>query len=576
MSLDDLKSREELLAEVAELRHRVAQLEHAENRPLPLRRDDVLTATAVGVSASTGQEFYQLLALHLADSLSCEYAEVGITSPEKSNHIRTLALVSHGKLLDNIEYDLAHTPCSNVLKRELCLYPSRVQQEFPRDQWLTDWQVDSYAGTPLISASGEVLGLICVMSKRPFPDPSAVGAALQIFAVRAAAEIERERATQSLQNSEEMFRQIAENIRDVFWLFDYAQDRLLYVSPAFETVWGRPAAWLLEDHSRWLETIHEDDRTWIKVFDRRDLPGKTLEQYYRIRRPDGSIRWIHGRRFVVPNALGEDYRIAGVAEDITQQREAAERLQQQAAELAHVARVSSMGELVAGIAHEVNQPLHVISVFSSTISAALAGEGKWEPRDLAKWNDEIARAAGRAADIIRRLRGYVSKGPPTWSQVDLNSLIRESLELVVIERRQHRARVDLQLLEPAPILVADAIGIQQVLVNLLRNAIEAMSERETSERIVAVRTRVTAEGIEVSVIDRGTGISPEEMPRLFEPFFTSKATGMGMGLPISRTIIEAHGGRIWAENNEAGGATFSFVLPIRKDAAAATSQCKTG
>jgi two-component system, LuxR family, sensor kinase FixL len=576
MSLDDLKSRDELLAEVDELRHRVAQLEQDENRSLPLRRDDVLTATAVGVSAATGQEFYQLLALHLADSLGCEYAEVGITSPAKTNHIRTLALVSHGQLLDNIDYDLAYTPCGNVLQREMCLYPSRVQQEFPRDQWLIDWQVDSYAGTPLISASGEVLGLICVMSKRPFPDPSAVGAALQIFAVRAAAEIERERATQSLQNSEEMFRQIAENVRDVFWLFDYAQNRLLYVSPAFETVWGRPTAWLIEDHARWLETIHEDDQNWIKVFDQRELPGKTLDQYYRIRRPDGSIRWIHGRRFVVQNADGEDYRIAGVAEDITDQREGAEKLQQQAAELAHVARVSSMGELVAGIAHEVNQPLHVISVFSSTISAALAGEGKWEPRDLVKWNDEIARAAGRAADIIRRLRGYVSKGPPAWSQVDLNLLIRESVELVVIERRQHRARVDLQLLEPAPILVADAIGIQQVLVNLLRNAIEAMSERETAERIVTVRSRATAQEIEVSVVDQGTGISPEEMPRLFEPFFTSKATGMGMGLPISRTIVEAHGGRIWADNNDSGGATFSFVLPIRKDTAAATSQYRTG
>jgi two-component system sensor kinase FixL len=566
MSGDDANARENMLTELVALRERVALLEQSQGRPLPLRRDDVLKATAVGVSAATGQEFYQLLALHLADSLGCEYSEVGIAPPDRPNHVRTLALVSHGKLLDNIDYDLAHTPCSNVLQREMCLYPSRVQQTFPRDQWLADWEVDSYAGTPLIAASGEVLGLICVMSKRPFPDPSAVGAALQIFAIRAAAEIERERATESLKNSEEMFRQIAENVRDVFWLFDYAEDRLLYVSPAFETVWGRPAAWLLEDHSRWLETIHEDDRIWIKVFDQRDMPGKTLDQFYRIRRPDGSIRWIHGRRFVVQNADGEDYRIAGVAEDITQQREADEKLQQQTAALAHVARVSSMGELVAGIAHEVNQPLHVISVFSSTIAAALAGEGKWEPRDLAKWNDEIARAAGRAADIIRRLRGYVSKGPPTWSQVDLNVLIRESLELVVIERRQHRARVDLQLLEPAPHFVADAIGIQQVLVNLLRNAIEAMSERPPGERIVTVRSRSIAEGIEVSVSDRGTGIGPEEMPRLFEPFFTSKATGMGMGLPISRTIIEAHGGRIGAENNDSGGATFSFVLPLRKDA----------
>jgi hypothetical protein len=145
-----------------------------------------------------GDEFHRLLVRHLCELLACEYAEVGILAPRRTDCIRTLALISHGKLLDNIEYDLAHTPCKNVVSRELCIYPRRVAQRFPEDRWLVDWQVESYAGTPLFAASRKVLGLICVMSKSEFADPVAVGTALQFWAPRTAAEIERQVAAGSL------------------------------------------------------------------------------------------------------------------------------------------------------------------------------------------------------------------------------------------------------------------------------------------------------------------------------------------------------------------------------------------
>ena len=558
MASDRQKSAAGLHDELAALRKRVAELELAAQQPAT-----VLQATAAGVSAVTGDEFFRLLARHLADSLGCEYAEVGVVTAPGAQRVRTLALVSHGDVVANLEYDLEGTPCDTVVNRELCVFPDRVQERFPRDPFLADWQVEAYAGTPLFTAAGEPLGLICVMSKRPFTEPAAVGATLQIFAVRAAGEIERQQTVESLRASEERFRQIAENVRDVFWLYDFDLERLVYISPACQAIWHRPVAWLLADPRRWLETIHEDDRAWITVFYEQDQPAMSLDQTYRIRRPDGTIRWIHGRRFPICNPAGRMYRIAGVAEDVTERIEAAEKLHTQAMQLAHVARLSSMGELVASIAHEVNQPLHVITVFASTIAAALAGEGKWQPADLQKWNDEIAKAAGRAAEIIRRLRTYVSPGPAARAEADLNVLVKESIDLVAVQTRQQRALVKLDLAGSPLVVEADAVAIEQVLVNLLRNALEAMLDRPPAERIIMVRTASTVEGVEVAVQDAGTGLDQAALDRLFTPFFTSKPKGMGMGLAICKTIIEAHRGRIWASPNSDRGATFTFVLPGR-------------
>ena len=374
---------------------------------------------------------------------------------------------------------------------------------------------------------------------------------------------EREAALSALAENDRIFRQLADNIRDLFWLYDWVEKRLLYISPAYEAVWGRPTSGLYENPGSWIDRVHADDRERVRDMGTPDQPGKFYDMVYRIVRPDGAMRWIHDRRFAVFTEAGQLYRIAGVAEDVTEQQESAEKIQQQAGHLAHVARLSTMGELVAGIAHEVNQPLHTISNYTSTIATALADKEKPVPVEkLKQWNDHISKAVMRAADIIKRTRAYMSKSPAQRELVNLNLVVEESVELVAFEARRKRAKVSLDLQRPSPHVVADPMAIQQVMVNLLRNAYEAMESTPADDRNVLVTTRIQGPSVEIAVADRGTGLTDDALGRLFSPFYTSKPEGMGMGLPISKTIIEAHEGKIWATRNDWGGATLHIRLPL--------------
>jgi two-component system sensor kinase FixL len=211
----------------------------------------------------------------------------------------------------------------------------------------------------------------------------------------------------------------------------------------------------------------------------------------------------------------------------------------------------------------VNQPLHTISNYTSAISSALAtADGQVQLDKIRKWNDDISKAVVRAADIIKRIRAYLSKNSTQRTSVNLNLLLEESVELMSFEARRLRAVVHLELQRPSPWVLVDSIAIQQVAVNLLRNAFEAMEKTTASDRVVTIRTSIRDGIAEVEVSDRGAGISDEVMSRLFATFNTSKPNGMGMGLAISKTIIEAHHGEIWATRNAKRGSTFHFTLPL--------------
>jgi len=254
---------------------------------------------------------------------------------------------------------------------------------------------------------------------------------------------------------------------------------------------------------------------------------------------------------------------ARLRSEVEERRRAEEQAALHRAELAHVGRLSTVGEMVAELAHELNQPLAAISTYAQVCERLLQMEGEEAAEDLLSSIQRIDEQARRAAEIIRRLRRFSKKSKPSQQVLDVNHLVRAIAVLVDIEARTSRIDLRFDLAEPIPPVLGDRIQIEQVLANLIRNGIEAMGTVEDARRVLTVRTRTGDEkNVEVAVHDRGSGIPAGMQRQIFDRFFTTKPHGMGIGLPISRSIIESHGGRLWAVSNSDGGTTFKFELPI--------------
>jgi C4-dicarboxylate-specific signal transduction histidine kinase len=249
--------------------------------------------------------------------------------------------------------------------------------------------------------------------------------------------------------------------------------------------------------------------------------------------------------------------------EMDERRHAEERAQQHLAELAHVARLSAIGEMVAELAHELNQPLSAICSHAQACKRFLDSGDADYVEQLGISLNQVNEQGTRAAEIIRRLRRFVAKAKPLEAIVDVNAMIRDVVELMSMDARLAEADVVMELAEPLPPVVADRIQLEQVLVNLMRNGFESLRESGHRPRRLIVRTTLDdRRNILVSMHDNGLGIAPDAVDRVFERFFTTKADGMGMGLSISRSIIESHGGNLWAASAPDGGAVFHFTLPI--------------
>jgi C4-dicarboxylate-specific signal transduction histidine kinase len=229
--------------------------------------------------------------------------------------------------------------------------------------------------------------------------------------------------------------------------------------------------------------------------------------------------------------------------------------------LAHVLRRRTMGEMAAVFAHEVNQPLSAIMSYAKGCAHRLR-TGGGPPEPLLAALDEIGTQAMRAAEIIKRLRRFVRKGELQRQRLQLNDLVDEVVRFVASEARERSVRLQVELAADLPTLEVDAVQIEQVILNLMRNALEAMYEAPGEQPLLTVRTRRANGAIEVSVSDRGAGLRPDVAADIFEPFVTSKPDGLGMGLSICRTIIDAHGGQVWTTANPDRGVTFHFSLPL--------------
>lgn len=262
---------------------------------------------------------------------------------------------------------------------------------------------------------------------------------------------------------------------------------------------------------------------------------------------------------------------ARLEQEAVERRRAEADARERQAELAHVHRLNTMGEMASGFAHELNQPLAAIVNYAKGCVRRLQ-TGAAETRELVEAMEQVALQAARAAEIVRRVRAFIRKEEPGFRDADIDEIVRTTVGLVSGDAQRCRIAVDLQLADGLPPVVMDPIQVEQVILNLIRNAIDAIAESDGAERRIAVGTRRHGSGaIEVSVRDTGPGLPAEGPQAIFEPFVTTKADGLGLGLSISRGIVERHGGRLTAETVPGGGAVFRFTLPIadegRHDAA---------
>lgn len=368
---------------------------------------------------------------------------------------------------------------------------------------------------------------------------------------------ESRHALAALKENEQRFRDIAEHIAGVFYIYGAQGRELQYVSPAFDAIWGRSGALLYGDPDLWGSTIVEADRERVAQAWARCPSHGAFEQEYSIERPDGDLRRIWDRAVPIRAESGEVKRVVGIAEDISLRRAAEDRARGREAELAHVARLSTLGELASGIAHELNQPLSAIATLAESCRLSVARESLENTlADL----EVIAKQAERAGAILRRMRNMVRRHEPSFVEVDLSSLVREVVGFVEFGLGPDGVTLAIDV-EPGLAVQGDSIQLQQVLMNLLQNAIQAVES--SAEKRVEIRARGDDSAVVLEVSDTGPGIQNEMLARIFEPFFTTKKSGLGIGLAFSQSIAEAHGGSLHASSDSGGGTTFEWTLPLQ-------------
>ena len=304
------------------------------------------------------------------------------------------------------------------------------------------------------------------------------------------------------------------------------------------------------------ETLRANDRQVIKT-------GEPL-QYEEVVPTQASDRYYVVVKFLLRDHLDKPYAICGIATDITELKQAQEELRSREAELAHITRIMTMGEITSSIAHEINQPLGAIVNYGNAC-LRLITTGSADLTDIANALSEIVNDANRASSIIAQIRALSKKSLPEMAVLEVKDLVAEILPLVRYELNARRIVLKTVLPDDLSPVLGDRIQLQQVLLNLVINGMEAMHQVPEDRRHLSIAAQSqVSEGqdlILITVTDSGIGLPAEDQPRVFEAYYTTKAEGMGMGLAISRSIVEAHGGRLWATPNAGPGATFQFVLP---------------
>jgi PAS domain S-box-containing protein len=371
-------------------------------------------------------------------------------------------------------------------------------------------------------------------------------------------------AEEALRRSEGYLADAQRLIRTGSWAWNAATRQSVYWSQENYRLFGFDPERGIPSDEAFYRRIHPEDRDRVRreVFLERPDEGSHFDVEFRIGLPGGAIRYVRSTGHPVRTISGDVLEYVGTSIDVTERKRAdeeRERLRQVQADLAHLSRVTTMGELTASLAHEIRQP---ISAAVTNAKTCLRWLRRDEP-DVAEACEAASRLVNdvtRAADIIGRISSLFKKGALQRELVDVNELIGEMIVLLRSEANRYSISIGTELAEDLPKVMADRVQLQQVLMNLMLNGIDAMKET-TGGGELTIKSEACDAQLLISVSDTGVGLPPEQAEQIFKAFFTTKDNGTGMGLPISRSIIESHGGRLWATDAPASGATFQFTLP---------------
>ena len=473
---------------------------------------------------------------------------------------KTIEVTLRQALVDASELPLTILQYAIRTREPLVCDDASKERPFSVDRCVASRHVRSVLCLPLINQA-KLVGVLYLENNVAASvfTPSRI-AVLELLASQAAISLENARLYGELTMSEERWRNLFESVPVGVYLIDLHR-RYVAANPAFQRMTGYSEAELRSLTP--VDITHEDDRASTEAIMTAQLVGQPFVQHRekRYRRKDGGMIWAEVDAFLAPIAGSAPF-LAGVAADITERKRAEEALRDARADLERMARLTTMGELTASIAHEINQPLAAIVTQSEAASRFLDRD---EP-DLDEVQDALSaiRQDGmRAGEVIRGLRALARKSGPQLTKLDIDDVISEVLALARGELRRHDVVLRTELAAEGKSVMGDRVQLQQVLLNLIMNSVEAMREVTGRSRELTVSSALAEpSSVLVAVKDTGAGLDPALAERMFQPFFTTKPDGLGMGLSICRSIVEAHGGRLWVSPRAPYGADVRFTIPL--------------
>lgn len=538
----------------------ISQRKRQQKREARLARHAVLHAevnAAIGESEKPLRAMLQICTTAMVQHLDAAFARIWLLNQEQ----KVLELEASAGLYTDLNGQHARIPLGSFKigwiaaeqKSHLTNYVQTDERVSDKD-WARRERMVSFAGYPLL-VEGRTVGVIAMFARKSLEADTIE--ALESIAPIIAQGVERKRTQDTLRETQRLIQAIFDNSSAAIHVKDL-NGCFLLVNRKFEEVVGLRSQEILgktsfDLFSRNATVYHAGDREVIETGN----PSETEE----ILTTDRGNRVFLTTKSLLSNEKGEPYALFGISAEITERKKAESDLREMQTALAHLNRVMTVGELTTSIAHEINQPLAAIVMNGNAALRWLAHD----PPNIGKARDSaelIIRDGDRASQVIARIRSLLKKAPQSKTLLNVNEFVLEVIDLTQGEMVRNRVRLGLTLAGNLPAVPGDRIQLQQVMLNLVANAIDAMRGIQDRHRSLDIATDMFDNAVRVGVTDNGPGIDSQTAQHLFTAFSTTKPEGMGMGLAISRSIIEAHGGHLWTEANHESGATFRFTLPV--------------